>query len=194
MDSLNSILTLSVYPHRASLKNMPAHGGNEPTTFGILAQCWLPTELSRGQVGSCMWYFGTESSSFDIMCNHYFFCVGVMSHTRTDLHDLVAQLAEHWASIPKVVGSFPTVARHIFQACPVWIHTQSNITSFIYSPIHRKIILTLLYKNHYAVCKRSYCVIYTSCFSSHHLSFMHVIILCHMDYSNILKDFQAIRN
>ena len=25
----------------------------------------LPTEL-RGQVGSSMWYFGTESSSFDI--------------------------------------------------------------------------------------------------------------------------------
>jgi hypothetical protein len=23
--------------------------------------------------------------------------------------------------IPKVVGSNPTVARHIFQACPVWI-------------------------------------------------------------------------
>jgi hypothetical protein len=22
----------------------------------------------------------------------------------------------------------PTVARHIFQACPVWIYTQSNIT------------------------------------------------------------------
>ena len=40
----------------------------------------------------------------------------------------VAQLAEHWASIPKVVGSNPTVARHIFQACPVWIYTQSNIT------------------------------------------------------------------
>ena len=29
--------------------------------------------------------------------------------------------AEHWASIPKVVGSIPTVVRHIFQACPVWI-------------------------------------------------------------------------
>jgi hypothetical protein len=28
----------------------------------------------------------------------------------------------------KVVGSIPTVARHIFQACPVWIYTQSNIT------------------------------------------------------------------
>ena len=33
----------------------------------------------------------------------------------------VAKLAEHWASIPKVVGSIPTVARHIFQACPAWI-------------------------------------------------------------------------
>ena len=63
-------VTLSVYPHRASLKNMPDHGGN--------------------------------------------------------------QLAEHWASIPKVVGSIPTVVRHIFQACPVWIYTQSNITSRIY--------------------------------------------------------------
>ena len=40
-----------------------------------------------------------------------------------------AQLAEHWASILKVVGSIPTVARHIFQACPMWIHTQSNITN-----------------------------------------------------------------
>jgi hypothetical protein len=24
------------------------------------------------------------------------------------------------------------VVRHIFQACPVWIYTQSNITSIIY--------------------------------------------------------------
>jgi hypothetical protein len=29
-----------------------------------------------------------------------------------------------WASIPKVVGSIPTVARHISQACPVWIYTE----------------------------------------------------------------------
>jgi hypothetical protein len=27
-----------------------------------------------------------------------------------------------------VVGSIPTVAWHIFQACPVWIYTQINIT------------------------------------------------------------------
>ena len=45
--------------------------------------------------------------------------------------DRVAQLAEHWASIPKVVGSIPTVDRHVFQVCPVWIYTQSNITSIM---------------------------------------------------------------
>ena len=38
-----------------------------------------------------------------------------ISHTQTDL--TVAQLAEHCASISKSVGSNPTVARHIFQAC-----------------------------------------------------------------------------
>ena len=54
--------------------------------------------------------FGTESSSYDLWNT------------------------EHWASIPKVVGSNPTVARHIFQAFPVWIHTESNITQASYSP------------------------------------------------------------
>ena len=46
----------------------------------------------------------------------------------------VARLAEHWASIPNIVGSNPTVASHIFQACPVWIFTQSNITQASSSP------------------------------------------------------------
>ena len=54
---------------------------------------------------------------------------GIRNITYTNRPDRVAQLAEHWASIPKVVGSIPTVVRHIFQACPVWIYTQSNITS-----------------------------------------------------------------
>ena len=54
--------------------------------------------------------------------------------TYSNRPDRVAQLAEHWAGIPKVVGSIPTVVRHIFQACPVWILTQSNITTIIYSP------------------------------------------------------------
>ena len=67
-------VTLSVCPHRASLKNMPATVGIQPTTFGILA--------------------------------------------------LVAPLAEHWASIPMVVGSIPTVAC-IFSSLPgVDIHSE----------------------------------------------------------------------
>ena len=34
------IATLSVYPHRASLKNMPGHGGIRTyDLFGMLAQC-----------------------------------------------------------------------------------------------------------------------------------------------------------
>ena len=78
-------VTLSVYPHRAGLKNMPGHGG---TQFRNIAYSNRP--------------------------------------------DRVAQLAERWASIPKVVGSNPTVARHIVQACPVWIYTQSNITQASY--------------------------------------------------------------
>ena len=39
--------------------------------------------------------------------------------TYSNRPDCVAQLAEHWAGIPKVVGSIPTVVRDIFQACPV---------------------------------------------------------------------------
>jgi hypothetical protein len=31
------------------------------------------------------------------------------------------------------IGSIPTLARHIFQACPVWIYTQSNITSILFT-------------------------------------------------------------
>ena len=74
-------LTLSVYPHRASLKNMPDTEGIEPTTFGILAH----TSTTR-----------TSTSTY------------------SNRPDRVAQLIEHWASIPKVVGSIPTVVRHIF--------------------------------------------------------------------------------
>ena len=45
-------------------------------------------------------------------------------------------IVKHWASIPKVVGSIPTVAGHIFHARPVWIYTQSNITNIIFTWVH----------------------------------------------------------
>ncbi len=73
-------VTLSAYPHRAGLKNMPGHGGIRTYDLWNTSPIALPTEL-RGQV-----------------------------------------------------GSNPAMARHIFQACPVWICTQSNITQTSYSP------------------------------------------------------------
>ena len=88
-------VTLSVYPHRAGLKNMPGHGGNR--TYDL----WNTSPML------CQLSYAVRSVR-------------------------VAQLAEPMASIPKVVGSIPTVARHIYKACPVWIYTQSNITSCLF--------------------------------------------------------------
>ena len=75
-------VTLSVYPHRASLKNMPNHGGNR---------------------------------TYDLW------------NTRPMLCQL---------SYAVQLGLIPTVVRHIFQACPMWIYTQSNITSIIFTRVH----------------------------------------------------------
>jgi hypothetical protein len=59
------------------------------------------------------------------------FCVGVMFSGEYDVCDVTLSVYPHWASLKNTPGhgSIPTVARHIFQACPVWIYTQSNITS-----------------------------------------------------------------
>ena len=103
------IATLSVYPHRASLKNMPGHGGIR--TYDLWNASPMLCQLSYA-VRSVRVYDISELSLVNII--------------HSNRPDRVAQLAEHWASIPKVVGSNPTVARHIFQACPVWIYTQSS--------------------------------------------------------------------
>ena len=75
------------------MKNIPDHDGNR------IYDLWnaSKTEL-RGQVGSSMWYFKTESGSFDI-----------------NVYVILNVKAEHWASILKVVGSILAVFRHIFQ-------------------------------------------------------------------------------
>ena len=57
---------------------------------------------------------------------------GLLHLSRATRH----QLEEHWASIPKVIGSIPTAARQTFQPCPVWIYTQSNITNIIFTSVH----------------------------------------------------------
>ena len=62
---------------------------------------------------------------------HFFFCVGVVYSGEYDVCDVTLSVYPHRASLKKVVGSIPTVAGHIFQARPVWIYTQSNITNII---------------------------------------------------------------
>jgi hypothetical protein len=56
--------------------------------------------------------------------------------TYTDINNIRATFTHR--DPPRVVGSIPTVARHIFQACPVWIYTQrqSNITSILFTWVH----------------------------------------------------------
>jgi hypothetical protein len=104
-------VTMSVYPHRAGLTNMPDHGGNR--TYDL----W-------NTIGRRFDSFGT----------------------------------------PKVVGSIPTVARHIFQACPVRICTQSNVTNIIITDFRNfswdslvYLIFRLLYnRRHYYVDMSKY--------------------------------------
>jgi hypothetical protein len=42
------------------------------------------------------------------------------------------------------------VARHVFQACPVWIYTQSNITQASYSPEYITPTQQISYSNFFA--------------------------------------------
>ena len=68
-------------------------------------------------------------------------CVGVMYPGEYDACDATLSVYPHRASLKNMpdhggegrrfVGWIPTVVRHIFQACPVWIYTQSSITSSI---------------------------------------------------------------
>jgi hypothetical protein len=58
------------------------------------------------------------------------------------------------------------VARHIFQACPVWISTQSNITSILFTWVHYT--KTANIKNLFI-----YLSIYLLCFANFTQSYLH---------------------
>ena len=114
-------VTLSIYRHRGSLKNMPVHGGNRTydlwNTSPMLCQLSYATRSVRVcDISEQNLVHSISMQSGTIMI--FQLCVGVM-YSR--------------ASIPKVVGSIPTVDRHIFQSCAVWIYTQSNITNIIFT-------------------------------------------------------------
>ena len=64
-----------------------------------------------------------------LQLNSDIFCVGVMYSGEYNACDVTLSVYPHRASLKNMPIWLPTVVRHIFQACPVWIYTQSNITS-----------------------------------------------------------------
>ncbi|CAB4030743.1 Transposon Tf2-9 poly, partial [Paramuricea clavata] len=93
------------------------HIGSNPTVAGHIFQARPNTLLSWKSIGLVF----QRSTYWSTYCSNIL---------NTLLKD-IAQLEEHWASIPKVVGSNPTVAGHIFQGRPVWICTQKHIGQHI---------------------------------------------------------------
>ena len=65
-----------------------------------------------------------ESNLRPLECIKYILELNFRNITYTKRRDRVAQLEEHWASIPNVAGSIPTVVRH-FSACTV-VHVDSE--------------------------------------------------------------------
>ena len=105
-------------------KICPATAGFEPTTFGILAQCSS--------------YWATRSGRFECAIFRNLFQAYFRHIFRYFRHIFIFD---------------KRYFRHIFQACPVWICTQSNITQISYSPEYitptqqisgRKIITTCI--------------------------------------------------
>ena len=80
------MMLLLVYIHTGQARKISLSTvGIKPTTFGILAQ---------------------RSANYHIL---------IRNITYSNQPDRVAQLTERcWASIPKIMGSIPTVAGHIF--------------------------------------------------------------------------------
>jgi hypothetical protein len=72
---------------------------------------------------------------------YWFFSVLVLCTqvNNYDVCDVTLSVYPHRASLKTHRGRayFPTVAGHIFQARPVWIYTQSNITNIVFIDVYR---------------------------------------------------------
>ena len=97
-------VTLSSISTPGKLENMPDHGGNR--TYDL----WNTSPM---------------------LCQLSYAVWSVRVCDISEQKATVEQLAEHWASIPKVVGSIPTVVRHIFKLARCGYTAQSNITSIM---------------------------------------------------------------
>ena len=100
-------VTLSVYPHRASLKNMPGHGGNR--TYDLWNTSPMLCQLSYAvrSVRVC------DISELSLVpsipmqsCQHdwFFFCVGVMYSGEYDVCGVTLSVYPHRASLKNMPG------------------------------------------------------------------------------------------
>ena len=114
-------VTLSVYPHRASLKNMPDHGGNR--TYDL----WNTSPMLC-QLSYAVW----SVRVCDISEQNLVPSISMLSNNNHD-----------WASIPKDVGSIPTVSGIFFKLarCGYTLRVTSQAS---YSPEY----ITPTQKNH----------------------------------------------
>ena len=100
-------VTLSVYPHRASLKNMPGHSGNRTydlwNTRPMLCQLSYAVRSVRVcdiSELSLVPSISMQSSKL----NHDFFCVGVMYSGEYDACDVTLSVYPHRASLKNMPG------------------------------------------------------------------------------------------
>ena len=102
-------VTLSVYPPRTSLKNMPGHGGNR--TYDLWNTSPMLCQLSNRVAEQ----YAVEQYAVVLTTEQY----------------AVALPTEQYA-VEQYAVALPTEQPRIFQACPGWIYTQSNITNIIF--------------------------------------------------------------
>ena len=145
-------VTLCVYPHRASLKNMPDYGGNRTYDLWNISPMLCQLSYAVRSVLVCDISELSLVPSISMQSNnHDFSCVGVMYSGEYDVCDVTLSVYPHQASSKiclTTVGIEPTtfgilaqcsanVVRHIFQACPVWIYTTSYSPEYI-TPTQKK--------------------------------------------------------
>ena len=99
-------VTLSVYPHRASLKNMPDHGGNRTYDLWNTSPTLCQLSYAVGSVRVCDISEQNLVPSISMLSNnnHDFFCVGVMYSGEYDACDVTLSVYPHRASLKNMPG------------------------------------------------------------------------------------------
>ena len=99
-------VTLSVYPHRASKKNMPGHGGNRTydlwNTSPMLCQLsYMVRSVRVCDISEQNLVPSTPMQSSNMI---FFFCVGVVYSGEYDICDVTLGVYPHRASLKNMPG------------------------------------------------------------------------------------------